>query len=120
SKMLTEKKLPGFKSSEQVDLLFFIILLDLRNPVRINQSVRGIELIKERFLAKNSKNKNSGILTAFDKFDAHQENVKRVISHAERIVCYCMDLGYKLLKNTTEIPFITSDYPLIKYNQFLE
>lgn len=30
------------------------------------------------------------------------------------------DLGCKLIINETDIPFITSDHPVVKYNQFLE
>ncbi len=33
---------------------------------------------------------------------------------------YCNDLQMKLLKNSSKFPFITSDNPLVKYNQFLE
>jgi hypothetical protein len=50
----------------------------------------------------------------------NEENVKMIISNTKGIVPYCMDLEYKLLKNISKVPFITSDYPLIKYNQFLE
>src|SRR5690606_17127565 len=30
------------------------------------------------------------------------------------------DLNYKLLINKTEVSFISSDFPVVKYNQFLE
>ncbi|GAG83607.1 unnamed protein product, partial [marine sediment metagenome] len=39
---------------------------------------------------------------------------------ALKIVPVAFDLEFKLLFNKTNIPFITSDNPVIKYNQFLE
>ena len=32
----------------------------------------------------------------------------------------CIDLEFKILLNDTNIPFITSDNPVVKYNQYLE
>ncbi len=119
-KMCTDNQFPEFMSSIQADLIFFIILLDLRNPIRLNQWEKGKELLKERILSKNPESKNSQLILALEELSNHEENVKRVISNTKGILPYCMDLKYKLLKNTTKIPFITSDYPLIKYNQFLE
>jgi hypothetical protein len=31
-----------------------------------------------------------------------------------------LDLRWKLLQNKTDLPFITSDHPAVRYNQFLE
>ena len=31
-----------------------------------------------------------------------------------------MDLNFKLLRNKTQKPFITSDFPVVEYNQFME
>lgn len=43
-------------------------------------------------------------------------NIKNTLSHIQDV----MDLELKLIVNRTSIPFITSDHPVIKYNQFME
>ena len=49
-----------------------------------------------------------------------QEAVEIAFSMIESSLASCADLDYKLLINTSKMPFITSDIPLIKYNQYLE
>lgn len=120
SQMITLEKLPSLMTHSHVDLLFFLILMDLRNPIRVNQLKKSRQLIKERLIHQNSQNRESEFVKAIDKMNNHEEDVLMIVSNAKGIVSYCMDLNIKLLKNTTDIPFITSDNPLIKYNQFLE
>ena len=58
-----------------------------------------------------------------DKFvpkSEHEDIVKLVLSQAEGVIMNTLDLEYKLLINETTRPFIASDFPVVKYNQFLE
>jgi hypothetical protein len=119
SKMPSEE-LPKKMSTTQADMLFFLILLDLRNPIRVNQWIRGRELIKERLISKNVANGYSDIVKSMESILTQENAVEMVILNARGVIPYMMDLDYKLMKNVSKIPFIISDYPLVKYNQFLE
>ena len=120
-KIISNQELPTLMTTTHCDLLFFIILLDLRNPVRLNHWIKGRELFKERLISKNPDNINSSIIKTIDEMNNQDYNtIGLLISNTKGIVHYCMDLEIKVLKNMTETPFISSDYPLIKYNQFLE
>jgi len=44
----------------------------------------------------------------------------QTLSTAGRAIPLTIDLHYKLLHNRTNIPFIISDHPVGKYNQFME
>ncbi len=116
-RMISKEELPPLMTSTHVDLLFFLILMDLRNPIRVNQLKKSRQLIKERLVSLNHKNQESELVKAIDKLSNRHEVI---VFNTKEIVPYCMDLNVKLLKNTSDISFITSDNPLIKYNQFLE
>lgn len=117
--MWENEKIPQYMKQEQLDMLHFLIILDLRNPVRFNTLNNFEELVK------NTKSKISGgnvptdLVTVFKELQTERGKIKSLIS-AVRIVPDMIDLHYKLLKNTTKNPFIISDNPLIMYNQFLE
>lgn len=117
---MPSKELPKKMSPTQVDMLFFLILLDLRNPIRVNQWTRGKELINERIISKNIANKNSDLAKSLETIMTQENAVRMVVLNARGVIPYIMDLDYKLIKNVSKIPFIISDNPLVKYNQFLE
>jgi len=104
-----------------VHLLLFLILMDVRNPNKVNQFLKGQQLIKDRFISLNPKNQELEIVRAIEEIKNNDdETIKMLVLNAIGIIPYCMDLKIKLIKNTSGLPFITSDNPLIKYNQFLE
>jgi hypothetical protein len=51
---------------------------------------------------------------------SHEECVRLSLSNCLEMVECISDLKYKILINLTDIPFITSDNPVVKYNQYLE
>lgn len=56
-----------------------------------------------------------------DKYTIRYENPAVIaVATTAKIIPVTFDLKIKLLVNTTTQPFITSDNPVIKYNQFLE
>lgn len=50
----------------------------------------------------------------------HEEVVELMLSNYVEMIDFISDLDYKLLINKTKKPFISSDFPIVKYNQFLE
>ncbi|WP_294214706.1 DUF4238 domain-containing protein [uncultured Chryseobacterium sp.] len=108
--------LPKKNSIEHFDLLNFVVLTDLRNPVQIQGMIemlsQGQKRIKE-LDEKSEVDKLFPILT-------HEESVNMSLSMLPHMVLNLLDLDYKVLINKTDIPFITSDFPVVKYNQYLE
>lgn len=107
---------PKKNSVEHVELLSFVALTDARNPV-------SIEAMKNHFLEMERKLKELDPNVDTDKFVpklTHEEHVKLSLSKTVTIIQHITDLDFKLLVNKTSNPFITSDFPIVKYNQFLE
>ena len=121
NKMISSEELPALMTDSHVHLLLFLILMDVRNPNKVNQFLKGQQLIKDRFISLNPKNQELEIVRAIEEIKNNDdETIKMLVLNAIGIIPYCMDLKIKLIKNTSGLPFITSDNPLIKYNQFLE
>lgn len=118
-KIKKEQILPKHMSTEQVDMLFFLILLDMRNPNRKAHLQNSTRLFKEHLLTKGTE-ANSDIIQQIEEYEKHNKSFEKMIIKSRRLISHCMDLKYKLIKNTSKRAFITSDNPLIKYNQFLE
>ena len=115
SSIIKNQKLPKRGSLDYYLLVQFIILTGIHNPIISNTSKESfdkfIELLKSRGPRADKIENWETSIDGFKKF---------ALSQLMIITEMCLDLEYKLLKNHTTTPFITSDNPLIKYNQFLE
>lgn len=117
---LTNEKLPRQFSTEQSDLLHLIFTMESRNPMRLNllkqtlmDQKKRVDEIDDTFYDTEKEN-------FLKKFIENENLHKIVIGTLKKRVMLSMDLRFKLLKNTTQNPFITSDFPVVKYNQFME
>jgi len=117
--MWEKEILPPFESITQLEMLHFLLILDLRNPVRFDSLKNFEELIKETD-SSITGNKIPDDLVSVFQFLQSERGKMISLSSAVKIVPDLIDLKYKLLKNITSTPFIISDNPLIMYNQFLE
>ena len=114
--IIDTKTLPPRDSKEHFFLLGFVILTNLRNPVKIEYMKNSMIEMKRRLLEMDPN-------VDIDKFApdiSHEEVVKMSLSNVVELIENITDLEYKLLINETSTPFITSDFPIVKYNQFLE
>lgn len=114
--IIDSKSVPVKNSNAHFELLFFVTLTDLRNPVKIDGMKDSLAEMRKRLLELHPE-------IEVDKFvpnPDHEELVKMHISNAIEMGVMILDLDYKLLINNTSSPFITSDFPIVKYNQFLE
>ena len=110
-----KEKLPKKTAFDFYLLIQFIVLTGLRNPVASETTNESFH--KFRSLLK-SRAKGS---VDFKDLRLTQDDLKYYIfGNLTMITEICMELEYKIIKNRSSIPFITSDNPLIKYNQFLE
>lgn len=115
-KTIKSQWLPKSGSKEHVDLLVFVALTHLRNPVAINGHLNSLELMRKNLLEQHPDTDVDKLVPRL----THEEAVEQSMANLEHVVENIVDLDYKLLINQTSNPFISSDFPVIKYNQFLE
>lgn len=114
--IISSGELPRHGSEEHSVLLVFIALTHLRNPaifkyleesrLKMKDHVRSMTLDKD--------------VDEYFPIDTKERNVSLAFSPLNSIIKVMTDLKYKLLRNNTSTPFLSSDFPVIKYNQFLE
>ncbi|MFA5815795.1 MAG: DUF4238 domain-containing protein [Bacteroidales bacterium] len=114
---ITEKiEVPKKNTENHNILLAFVALTDLRNPVKVNGMKSMLQGMKEKLMELDPD-------VDIDKFvpnPNHDDIVKLLLSQSAEMILNTLDLDYKLLINRTSKPYITSDFPVVKYNQFLE
>jgi len=114
--IIQTRNLPLKNSGQHFNLLFFAILTDLRNPSRIDGMQTNLAEMRRRLLELDPGADAEKIVPVV----SHDDMVKISLSHAVEMSTLILDLEYKILINNTSTPFITSDFPVVKYNQFLE
>jgi len=114
--IISNQRLPKKLSDEHFELLSFIIFTDLRNPVRI-ESMKGMFSDMEKRLIELDENVN---VEKFVPKMSHKDTIEMSFSMIPDLILNIADLDYKLLINETKTPFISSDFPVVKYNQYLE
>jgi hypothetical protein len=114
--IIENREIPKKETPEHIDLLTFVVLTDLRNPVRINGMKNMFNEMEKSLLSLAPETDTKKLVPEM----THNELVKLSLSNIPEIIWNITDLDFKLLINKTKYPFITSDYPIVKYNQFLE
>lgn len=116
-KKITENNMaPAINSSDHYHLLEFVVFLRLRTACVAEQAKRSADKIIELATTK-SVEFASGIRE--DEFPLSSLTLDALHS-AVLAMPLVFDLNYKIFVNSTNIPFITSDHPVILYNQFLK
>lgn len=114
--ILNSKKLPFKGSLGHLALLSFIVLTDLRNPIMIG-NIKNFSSSINKHLSENDK--NSDLINYVPEIP-HNYAVNLALDNSKEIIENIFDLDFKLIINQTETSFISSDFPIVKYNQFLE
>lgn len=114
--IINTKNVPRHGSDEFFRTLYFVTLMDLRNPTESTGILESGEKLRETLHEMSA----GRIEIEPGKMMNKEEAIKIALSHVN--MCYeaCVDLKLKLLINNTSVPFLTSDNPVVKYNQFLE
>ena len=115
-KIIEDKQVPKKDSQDYFNLLMFIVLTDLRNPVRIEGSKKMFQEMRDNILSIAPDSDVDSLVPRM----SHDEHIKMCLSQTPHLMEVIYDLDYKLIINETDIPFITSDFPILKYNRFLE
>lgn len=114
--IINTESLPTKHSEEHFDLLNFVGLTHLRNPVQIELMKQSrLAMIKEFSAILPNEKPNNHIPEI-----THSEAISLAFSNISNVVENMLDLDYKLLKNKTKKPFVGSDFPVVKYNKYLE
>lgn len=114
--IISTKKIPRKETPEFTQLLYFVALTDLRNPIRLKQLQTSYYEMSKYF----SNTDPNFDFRSFIPSQSSESLIKLQINATPKTVAVMQDLTCKLLINNTSTPFITSDYPVVKYNQFLE
>jgi hypothetical protein len=115
-KIISKEEIPKKLTEEHILLLSFLCITDLRNPARINIFKNGFIEMGKQLLELDPNIDLKKFLPEIN----HEDAVKMSMSNISEVVEEILDLDFKILKNTTKQPFLTSDFPIVKYNQFLE
>lgn len=111
--ILKNNNLPKEKSEDHITLLVFILVQIFRTKFQADLTNDMIDkLIKQIF--KHDKRFNDNIKIGLNKASALP------MSALKDSIPMTLDLKFKLIKNNSKTPFITSDNPVVKYNQLLE
>lgn len=114
--IIANRALPEKYSKEHIDLLYFVALTDFRNPSRVENIKQQRKEVEKRILELQEDTDLQKICPE----RTHEEIVALSLLNTSKVMKMILDLDYKLLINKTSMPFITSDFPVVKYNQFLE
>lgn len=115
-KIIETRELPRKKGEGHSELLLFVTLTDMRNPVKVESVKSHLQGMKDNLLKLDPKGNHGRFIPN----PSHDEIIKMLLSNSVEMVNMISDLDYKLLINKTDKPFISSDFPVVKYNQFLE
>jgi hypothetical protein len=116
-KIVTSNQLPKHNSEEFENLMSFFVITDLRNPVSKDSMLGSMKAVTDLLM----KDGNDEIKAAFKGQVPELNNPGAFqLQYARDIIPILLDLDVKLIDNKTIVPFILSDNPTVKYNQFFE
>ena len=124
NKIDSTKKLPQTKLETSL-LRMFIYYSDIRTLEVANTFVNNITEFadKAKILIDGNKSFSKGVFREVDFVENHIKEIVPnaiFIEEAPQILRLMEDLELVLIQNLTEIPFIISDCPVIKYNLYLK
>jgi hypothetical protein len=114
--IITSKIIPCKNSTERYLLFQFVVLMSIRNPIIPRNIEDSFKVMSEILKSKGPCNLEmlKGLETN------QQESLNFGFQNILLYTNYCLDLDIKIFFNNTTIPFLISDNPVVKYNQYLE
>jgi Protein of unknown function (DUF4238) len=115
--IIIQNSVPSIESREYQTLLTFLLSLEARTPYKVDQLNEFADKLVKAAI-KNSRLAPNLNLNAFsiDIVDPSKFALRNALLGLPLV----LDLGLKVAINNTQEPFITSDNPVVLYNQFLE
>lgn len=109
------RTIPKLNQPDHESLLFFVILSSLRNPI----ISKNLEESHDKIFGEAYKD-HEDYKQMYQFFKKYDNEVLRALSGVSMSFESTIDLHLKLLVNKSNIPFVTSDNPVVRYNQYLE
>ncbi|MBK6731496.1 MAG: DUF4238 domain-containing protein [Bacteroidetes bacterium] len=114
--IILTKRVPIKESDYYYDLLLLIVLTDVRNPISIEGFKNMLLEMRNQIIKMDPHSDIDNLVPSPN----HDEVIKLLFATISNILPMMVDLDYKLIINKTTTSFITSDLPIVKYNQYLE
>lgn len=111
---ICSEKSPIITDLDKAALFFFTFLSEMCTPSTINKMANFEENLIQAISSM------PGDSSEFQKRKTHEERIQETLEAVKRAVVIACDLHLCVLKFFRETPFITSDNPVAKYNQFWE
>ncbi len=108
--------IPQINSELYAKVLYFLILMSLRNPLASEELISSGEALRKIILDMSDRRVEIDANEMMNK----EEAIRTVLRQLDMCVVFCSDLSLKILVNKTNVPFLIADNPVVKYNQFLE
>lgn len=116
-KTCEEQAIPKKPIEDYFRVLHFAINLHMRNPTQANVLLGFDQGFNEHF---SKFDESPDIKSFIENKLTEKQSIVFALSQSWRIARICLDLSCKLIVNQTNIPFIISDNPIIKYNSIAE
>jgi hypothetical protein len=114
--VINKKSLPSKNSEDYLVIWAFTLIQDGRTFAQAKEMNESINSQLKEVMKHD--------ITVKDKIDGLVFKLKDApvftLSVLQSVMYTARDLSCKLIYNKTNLPFITSDHPVVKYNQFLE
>lgn len=114
--IILTRTIPQKNTDDHYNLLLFIALTDVRNPVSIEGFRDSLNEMRRQILNMDPQSNIDNLVPN----PTHNEVVELNLANISNILPVMLDLDYKLLINKTSTSFLASDMPIVKYNQYLE
>jgi len=113
-KIIKTNSLLWLSEQEHFDILFFVLMLNSRTQYAAEKINEMADKMVKNIMKHDSRYKDF-----IDKFNVRSSNaVVESISYAFKSVALALDLAPKLIVNLSSIPFVSSDNPVVKHNQY--
>ena len=114
--MIEENSHPKYYSKDHHAILTFTILLHARTLRTAEELNEMVDKLLKKILSKDPRVKDRLNEVKI----GYAKPAKVIVQVVVSMLPIVMDLAFKILVNKTKTPFITSDHPVVFYNQFFE
>jgi hypothetical protein len=115
-RVIQQGEVPEFQSSDHFTLLIYVLFQAHRTPTAAAELEEFNELLIKKVASYDER-----LAPYIDKVEITMPDaVRRSLQLAAETYPVALDLRYKLLFNNSAIPFLTSDHPVVLYNQYME
>jgi hypothetical protein len=114
--LVERRQIPKWRSAEHTTLMTHILFQLMRTPTAVDEAQESMTQWTKAVASHNETLAPHINDVSFE----FKDLLSFILSIAAQCIPIVLDLRHKLLINNTTKPFITSDHPVVLYNQFME